>query len=352
MCRPRAVVLVLALALQPAALVRAATLGGPVPASATVVATGLVNPRGFTWDIEGALYVALAGRGDNTAGIARIEGACPVPVAERVPSVRVYTSYVGTADVAFLGGDLYALVGAIGAPNGVYRIESDGGTSLVADLGAWHRANPTAFRPGDYTPAGVLHAMVADPNGRQLWVIESNQGQVLTVAPDGAVTRVADLSPGHPVPTGLTPAPGGGVYVAYLTVSPYANGAAKVVKVAPDGTVTDAWTGLTALADVAVGADGALYALELSTGNSEEPPYLRRHAGRVVRQTEPNTLDQIVAGLDQPIALNVGPDGALYVAAPAQAANDGQGTIVRLDSFTEGTTAATPAEAGSCGLPA
>jgi hypothetical protein len=31
------------------------------------------------------------------------------------------------------------------------------------------------------------------------------------------------------------------------------------VKITPDGTVTDAWTGLTAVTDVELGPDGALY---------------------------------------------------------------------------------------------
>ena len=31
------------------------------------------------------------------------------------------------------------------------------------------------------------------------------------------------------------------------------------MKITPDGTVTDAWTGLTAVTDVELGPDGALY---------------------------------------------------------------------------------------------
>src|SRR5439155_23724125 len=54
----------------------------PLPANTTVVARGLINPRGFTWGPDGSLYVAEAGTpppGFNpTAGGPEPSGGPPV----------------------------------------------------------------------------------------------------------------------------------------------------------------------------------------------------------------------------------------------------------------------------------
>jgi hypothetical protein len=69
---------------------------------------------------------------------------------------------------------------------------------------------------------------------------------------------VADLSAGHLVPTGIAVDPDGGAYVGFEPSAPFPDGASKIVHVAEDGTMTDAWTGLTTMTDIAMGPDGAL----------------------------------------------------------------------------------------------
>ena len=54
-------------------------------------------------------------------------------------------------------------------------------------------------------------------------------------------------------------------------------------------------------------------------------------SGRLVRQTEGTSFEDVVTGLMFPIGLRVGPDGALYIALPALKAADGSGQIVRVD---------------------
>jgi hypothetical protein len=56
--------------------------------------------------------------------------------------------------------------------------------------------------------------MVAAPDGSALWIVEANGGQVITVTSDGVITRVADLSEGHPVPTGIALPPHPNRYLA------------------------------------------------------------------------------------------------------------------------------------------
>ena len=171
-------------------------------------------------------------------------------------------------DVAFLDGQLYALLGGGGAhigmpehPNGVYRVADDGALALVGDLSAWFREHPPEFIPWDYGADGSLSDLEAGDG--PLWVTEAVGGRLLSVTPDGEITLIADLSVDHMVPTGIAPAPDGGAYVNHETVVPFPDGAATVIHVAEDGTVTDHWTGLTASTDLAMGPDGALYAAEI-----------------------------------------------------------------------------------------
>ncbi len=323
-----------------------------------VVAGGLENPRGVVWGPEGELFVALAGTGGTemsevdsayeqengpvgvaaTASVARIEAGCPVPVASGLPSTRGMNGHTqGPAAVAYLDQQLYVLEDAGEGmqdviptqPNGVYAVEADGSTRLVADISSWINANPVANVPYDKGALGEPFAMLVAADGSALWVLESNSGQVLRVTPEGTITRLADLSEGHPVPSGLALAPDGGVYVGFLTPAPYPDAGSKVVEVAADGTVTDFWTGLTAVTGLAVGPDGALLALEMATGNLTEPPYLLPGSGRVVRRTGPTTQEEVVTGLDFPIAMALGPDGGLYVSGPAFGGEDDGGEIVR-----------------------
>ncbi len=341
----------------------------PVPVATStgvsLVAGGLVNPRGFTWSPDGDLYVALAGSGitsmghvenpkqyqygpyfgENTASVVRIETrldtvafGCPVTVAGGLPSTRGMGGHEqGPTDVAFLGGELYVLQDggddaetmAPDMPNGVYRVESDGSVTNIADLLTWTAANPVGHIPYDLGAEGEPFAMLAGDGF--LWVLEANSGQVLKVTPQGDITRVADLSEGHLVPTGFALSPNGGVYVGFLTSAPYPNGASKVIEVMPDGTFTDVWTGLTAVTGLAVGQDGTLYAVEMSSGNTNAPPFTVARSGRILRQTGPSSFAEVVTGIDYPIAMRMGPDNALYVAFPAFGGDPPIGGILRID---------------------
>jgi plastocyanin len=329
-----------------------------LPEGVEVVASELTNPRGFTWDANGNLYLALAGTGGSdqvvvegtplpfmvgaSSSIATIEDGCAVTLAEGIGSLLLIgPGWIwGAMDVAVFDDQLYALLGAGGSevgtsPNGVYRVQADGTVELVADVSGWLSENPPAFIPFDYQPNGSLFDMEPVDNG--LLVSEAVGGRLLLVTPDGTVTQVADLSVDHMVPTGVAPAPDGGAFVHHETVVPFPDGAAKVIHVAPDGTVTDAWTGLTAGTDLAMGPDGLLYAAEMATNNSDEPPYLNPGTGRIVRQTGPDSLEPVVVDADYPVYLGFGPDGALYLTYPAFGpdAGEGQGALLRIDLTAE-----------------
>jgi len=96
----------------------AAASPSPAPQPATVVVSGLTNPRGFTWSADGTMVIALAGNGGEvegiwaggpsgifggpTASIVRIEDGCPVTVAPGLPSgdYRAADWVWGAMDVA------------------------------------------------------------------------------------------------------------------------------------------------------------------------------------------------------------------------------------------------------------
>jgi plastocyanin len=236
---------------------------------------------------------------------------------------------------------LYALVSGGGAahgnadfPNGVYAIGEAGAFEPIVDLGAWLLANPVASDPpADFDPEGTFFGMVAA--GDALWVVESNSEQVLRVTAEGDVSRIADLSAEDQVPTAITAAPDGGVYVGMFTSAPHPSGGATVAWIAEDGGITTVWSGLTAVTGVAVGPDGVLYATQLAE-TRDRPPFFNLASGSIVRQTGEAGVEPVLTGLNLPVALRFGPDGALYASGPAIGASQGAGYVLRVDPAASG----------------
>jgi hypothetical protein len=208
------------------------TTYAPSGPSVTTYATGLTNPRGLTFSPDGRLYVAEAGiGGGQTPG--DIDPNCPVNVNIFSPYTAGYTGRVtrvladgtretvadnlpsmtdasgasyGPTDLAFIAGTLYVLIEMGGCSHAlpddlpaILRVNADGSTASVANLNAWHAANPPHFikdtNPAttDQEPGGVFHSMIAF--GRYLYVVETNRGFVLRVDPsNGSIETLYDMS--------------------------------------------------------------------------------------------------------------------------------------------------------------
>jgi hypothetical protein len=221
----------------------------PIEASsATVIASGLNSPRGLRFGPDGDLYIAEAGSGPGarplnstaiagcqtvqgpagdyvgsnssvaangtvmnpgTGSIVRVSpyGSVPQTVVSGLPSDQGgggQGDFFSVADVAFVDGQLYALLGAGGCEHG--NPQFDSGIALIdihrhqwreiVDLGTWELAHPATSATPDVEVSGVPYSMV--PFQGSLLVVDANHGQLIRVSPrSGASELFMDIRRPH-----------------------------------------------------------------------------------------------------------------------------------------------------------
>jgi hypothetical protein len=325
-------------------------------ATATVVASGLINPRGFTFAPDGALIVTEPGfmppgfqphlgqptplfqpGTSTTSRISRVDMRTGerTSMAENLPSSAFGPTgdTLGPNSVAYLGNDLYAAIAAGPVhgwsffPSGVYKVNPDGTLSLVANLDAFNARNPVEVVPIDDEISNPYDMIAVEG---ALWITDGNRNQVYKVTPDGTITRVVDLSNNHPVTTGLAGTPDGGLIAVELTPVPFPQGGGRIMRVDPDGNSSVLAQSTTTATGVAVARDGTIYVVEHSTSLGQ-PPFLSPGTGRVARVNEDGSLETVLGGLTFPTVARFGPDGALYVANFSVEGDGGQGEILRIE---------------------
>lgn len=341
------------------------------PGDATVVASGLLGPRGLAFGPDRALYIAEAGAGGTNATTPSQCMQVPVPigpytggptariskvdangnlstVAWGFPSTISGGGTIGVADVAFLNGTLYALIGGGGcshgnplSSNGIAQVDTrTGNWKLIADLGiAYLGTHPAKYESADdFEPDGTYYGMIAS-HGR-LITVEPNHGNLVAVSPRGKIDTLLDISAsqGHIVPTSLAELDGA-LYVGNLNLFPIDPQWARVQVIRPSNSegenlapgfesrgdnhvryaIVDSKAGFTTVVSVRFGPDGLLYVLELS----DAPGFPTPGAGKVVRVKHSGEIEEVITGLTVPTAMTFGADGSLYVsnlgAAPAGA---------------------------------
>ena len=315
----------------------------PVVSPLATIPGGLGS--GSTIGPDGALYVT-DGNGDGTSGgVLRIDrrSGHVTPYASGLP--RQVLGIGGAMDVAFLGRTAYVLVTMVGgdllqpggpvpfgnATNGIYRINRDGTSSLVADIGAFAAANqPTGF---DYfITTGVQYAM--QPYRGGFLVTDGHHNRVLRVTLDGHVSEFATFD--NVAPTGLERS-GNTVYVAEAGIVPHLSQDARIVAlthrsstptVVASGSPGDE-AGLAV--DVERGPRHGLYALlqgvwdhENIPGNAGMPA--SPNSGELVKVTSEGTFAPVVGSLDQPTSMEIVGDTAYVVGLT--------GAVTRIDHIS------------------
>jgi hypothetical protein len=305
----------------------------PPSSNVTTFATGLIQPRGLKFGPDGNLYVAEAGtggsltttgmcdqlgyRGGFTARVSKIAAnGSRTTVADNLASTTDnFDDTMGVSDVAFVGNTLYALLAGAGCTHGhatndnaVLRVNTNGSTTLVANLSTYLATHPVVNQPSDLEPDGTWYNMIAV--GGDLVAVNPNQGNIERITTTGTISRIVDFSinQGHIVPTAMTF--DGDLYVGNLGVFPIVQGSAKILKVTLTGQVTTFATGLTTVLGLALDSAHRLYVLENSTGPDDFPT---PGTGKVVRITQSGGTEVIASGLSLPTAMTLGPDGNLYI---------------------------------------
>jgi hypothetical protein len=316
-----------------AATAAAATLvvaAAPAQAQGGVVASGLNNPRHLTFSPDGTLYVVEAGAGGSgpcaegelglgciglTGSVTRVSmGGADTRVVTGLPSIVTGQDAIGPADIAFTGNSNYVLsVGLGGSPAYRAAFGPDGarlGTLLKGRLGAGAPtvladvvANEAASNPDgtdvDSNPVGILRHgesyYVADAGGNAV-VSADHRGDFSTLAvlPPVPTTQPGPVPVGFPadaVPTSVVRGPDGAYYVSQLTGFPFEQGASSIWRVVPGSAPTKWATGLTNVTDLAFGADGTLYAVEISATGLLTGPI-----GALVSVPAGSTSPTVVAG--------------------------------------------------------
>lgn len=332
------------------------------------VAGGLNGPMGLMVDPDGNVWVVDSGvGGDEILEITSPEGelmSAPVGDTSRViriapdgsqtevavlPSVLMGQEAIGAARLAMLDGTVYITSGGwIEVPGAdprpktaaVVRV-AEGETTQVADLWAFENENnPDGFVKESHPYGVAVHdgaLLVADAGANDLLRVDPATGEVSLVAVfDGLPGMIPnDLRGGaqenDPVPTGVTVDEGGNIYVSFLPGFPPLPDSAKIVRVTPEGEVSDYVTGLNILTDLQAAPNGFLYAVQMADFGEQGPT---PDSGRVFRVSE-GEATEVLSGLAFPTAIAFNAQGDAYLTINGAGA-PGTGEVVRFAGLAAG----------------
>jgi hypothetical protein len=334
-----------------ATLVAGATLPAQAATVSDPIAEGLVTPLGLAVGSDGTFYVAEAFIGQittigkkGTRSSFTVDGST-AGVDAKGKGTLVYT-VTGFPETEEEPPDTF-----------LYRTNPSGKAKLLASPSAYEEeVNPDAGNtygfldldeacaeqlPPFLLPySGIIesnpYAVAIVPGG---WLVADAAGNsVIRVGANGRISTVAVLPPipqevtqeiadefglpecvvgetyyGEPVPTDVEVGPDGHYYVSSLPGGPEAPGSGSVWRInSSTGELTQLASGFTGVVDIAVAADGTIYVAELFAGQ--------------ISTIAPDGSTSVLVQVDEPTALEIGPDGTLY----ATLGLEGPGVLVSI----------------------
>lgn len=336
----------------------------------TTIVTGLNTPTGVLAHPDGSIWVAESGvPGTRAAKSRNFENGDPnatallgdsgrvlrvAPNGYRIveaalPTIKIGSALYGPHHLALLNGAVYVATTAwadyvqTSRPpfaGTVVKMEHNK-QSQVADLFTFENTyNPDGFQK-ESDPYGIA----AGPDGN-LYVAEAGANTLLKVNPaTGTVNLVAVFSgmfspipnanrngqmTTDPVPTGVDVDREGNIYVGFFGGMPFLPGATKIVKVTPEGKVTNYATNLSTITAVRFGPDGNLYALSFG----EFTPQGYSEKGGMLLRIKPGVSSEVlVSGIPTPSALDFDKAGNAYVTTSGWA--PGEGKVIKYPEVTK-----------------
>jgi hypothetical protein len=286
---------------------------GRRPVKVDRLASGLAGSIGGTIGPDRALYVPEFALGQITRIHPRTGAKRPFASGFPLPA---FAPVGGVFDVAFLGGQAYALVTLVDAPqflndagipdtgaNGVYRVDGPGQWTLIADLGEFARQNPPVGF--DYfLPEGVQFAFEAVSGG--FLVSDGHLNRVLFVTPAGDVSILAQY--GNVVPAGLDVV-GHEVLLARTGAITGAPGAYQEIGDISTLDEEAVAGGISMAVDVQAGPGRSLYALSQGDWNPDLGPDAAGApalpgTGKLLRVGAYGSTLALVEGIDSPTSLH------------------------------------------------
>lgn len=298
--------------------------------SGEVLAEGLRNPRNFTFDADGNIYVAEAGLGGSeltTNGdpygassqitMIDIDGNSSVIVRGLI-SYREGNS-LGAHDIAVTDESIWLLLGetsdfTIPFTHALVELSRETGRVKTwvdllelelnedPDGNPNQQSNPTDFEVLD---DGSILIANAGCNCLMAWSAEAGL----------SVAAVWDFENDNPVPTSVDVGPDGDIYVGFLTGFPFPQEGSRIERWS-GGELVQTYEGLTAITSVLVTEDGTIYATELGVFDQGWQP------GRVVMVSE-DGITPVLEDLMQPYGLAQAPDGTIAVAIGTMGPDNG-----------------------------
>lgn len=315
----------------------------------TIIAKGLNNPRHITFDSDGTLYIAEAGKAGDIEGVGPF-GAAVYGLTGQITTVSpdgiqsVLISDLASFNARFgqiygpmavhITKDSYWVVLGLGPEdlpepqqeNAVVEYDrSDLSINQIIDLRDFETQNNPDQNPDDLVsnPAdlavstnGILYIVDASANDVLSWT-EKEGLKVFAAWPLGSETAA--------VPTSIAVGSDGNIYIGFLSGFPFTPESARIDIYSSDGKFQKTYPGLSFITDIMLTSQDELYAVQFSSkfGDQGWEP----NSGSVVKVTDDGT-ETIAEGLNFPYGIAESPEGNFVVTINSFGGNNDSGQAV------------------------